>query len=70
MTRSDRRGGSYLFDPTLTIFQDSYRLPEGMTRVGYDADTQTYTYRDERGNQWEGAPGNRYGTLRPGQSRL
>ncbi|KAK4123106.1 hypothetical protein N657DRAFT_645831 [Parathielavia appendiculata] len=42
---------------------DEGRLPEGMTRVGYDADTQVYTYRDSDGSYWEGAPGCRYGRL-------
>jgi LysM domain len=43
---------------------DSERLPEGMTRVGYDADTQTYTYKDSDGSYWEGPAGARYGRLR------
>jgi len=34
-----------------------------MQRVGYDADTQTYSYRDQDGSYWEGAPGARYGVL-------
>lgn len=34
-----------------------------MRRVGYDADTQTYTYRDADGSLWEGPPGARYGKL-------
>lgn len=42
---------------------DEERLPEGMTRVGYDADTQTYTYRDADGSYWEGPPGAQYGRL-------
>lgn len=42
---------------------DEERLPEGMTRVGYDADTQVYTYRDADGSYWEGAPGSQYGRL-------
>ncbi|KAH8895636.1 hypothetical protein GQ53DRAFT_761419 [Thozetella sp. PMI_491] len=42
---------------------DEERLPEGMTRIGYDADSQTYTYRDSDGSRWTGAPGNRYGHL-------
>jgi len=42
---------------------DSERLPEGMTRIGYDADDQTYTYRDSDGSIWQSAPGNRYGAL-------
>ncbi len=42
---------------------DDERLPEGMTRVGYDADTQVYTFQDEDGSLWEGPPGARYGQL-------
>ncbi|KAK4034396.1 hypothetical protein C8A01DRAFT_49205 [Parachaetomium inaequale] len=42
---------------------DEERLPEGMARVGYDADTQVYTYRDSDGSYWEGAPGVQYGKL-------
>ncbi|KAI1099926.1 carbohydrate-binding module family 50 protein [Jackrogersella minutella] len=42
---------------------DDERLPEGMQRIGYDADTQTYTFRDADGSIWESAPGNRYGQL-------
>ena len=34
-----------------------------MDRVGYDADTQTYTYQDEEGNYWQGEPGVQYGRL-------
>ncbi|MCJ1404064.1 hypothetical protein MMC11_007289 [Xylographa trunciseda] len=44
--------------------EDDYRLPNGMQRVGYDADSQTYTYQDSDGSYWEGAPGARYGGLR------
>ena len=41
-----------------------------MQRVGYDADTQTYTYRDQDGSFWEGDPGVRYGLLhRTGQGK-
>ncbi|TDZ17945.1 hypothetical protein C8034_v010162 [Colletotrichum sidae] len=42
---------------------DEERLPEGMQRVGYDADSQVYTYQDADGSYWEGAPGNQYGQL-------
>ena len=42
---------------------DEERLPEGMTRVGYDADEEVYTYRDEHGAYWEGARGCQYGPL-------
>lgn len=46
---------------------DEERLPEGMVRIGYDADTQTYTYQDNNnGTLWEGPEGARYGTLRQG----
>ncbi|KAI5120839.1 hypothetical protein M0805_007026 [Coniferiporia weirii] len=44
--------------------EDDYRLPEGMTRVGYDADTQKYTFKDQNGNYWEGLAGAEYGELR------
>lgn len=42
---------------------DEERLPEGMQRVGYDADTQVYTFRDADGSYWESAPGCQYGRL-------
>lgn len=42
---------------------DEERLPDGMTRVGYDADTQVYTFQDSDGSLWESAPGNQYGQL-------
>lgn len=42
---------------------DEERLPQGMSRVGYDAESQTYTYRDADGSYWEGAPGAEYGHL-------
>lgn len=42
---------------------DEERLPEGMQRVHYDADTQVYTFRDADGSLWEGPPGCRYGHL-------
>jgi len=44
--------------------EDEYRLPEGMRRVGYDADTQRFTYQDTDGSYWEGPEGSRYGELR------
>jgi hypothetical protein len=40
-------------------------LPEGMQRIGYDADTERYTFRDADGNLYESAPGSRFGELRP-----
>ena len=42
---------------------DEERLPDGMTRVGYDADTQVYTFRDVDGSLWNSAPGCQYGQL-------
>ncbi|ETS87054.1 hypothetical protein PFICI_00882 [Pestalotiopsis fici W106-1] len=42
---------------------DEERLPSGMTRIGYDADDQTYTFRDADGSIWESAPGSQYGGL-------
>jgi hypothetical protein len=42
---------------------DEERLPEGMQRIGYDADTETYTFQDVDGNIWEGPPGSRHGHL-------
>lgn len=42
---------------------DEERLPHGMTRIGYDADTQVYTFRDADGELWEAPPGSRYGHL-------
>lgn len=44
--------------------EDDYRLPEGMKRVGYDADTQKYYYKDAGGKIWEGAEGAQFGELR------
>lgn len=42
---------------------DEDSLPQGMTRIGYDADTETYTYRSADGSIWEGSSGSRYGNL-------
>ncbi|KAE9392805.1 hypothetical protein BT96DRAFT_924468 [Gymnopus androsaceus JB14] len=47
--------------------EDDYRLPEGFKRVAYDADTGQYTYQDTRGNEWNGAPYQTHGTLRPAE---
>ncbi|THH08347.1 hypothetical protein EW145_g2765 [Phellinidium pouzarii] len=44
--------------------EDNYRLPEGMSRVGYDADTQKYFFKDQNGDYWEGSEGAEYGELR------
>ncbi|KAI0714636.1 hypothetical protein C8Q76DRAFT_727536 [Earliella scabrosa] len=43
--------------------EDSYRLPDGMKRVGYDSDTGRYYYRDRDGSLWQGSEGAEYGEL-------
>ncbi|KAG5639643.1 hypothetical protein H0H81_008804 [Sphagnurus paluster] len=37
--------------------EDEYRLPEGMKRIGYDADTGRYMFQDRDGSVWQGAEG-------------
>ncbi|KAJ7915566.1 hypothetical protein B0H13DRAFT_2000241 [Mycena leptocephala] len=44
--------------------EDSYRLPEGMVRTGYDADTGCYTFSDRTGT-YTGLPGSQYGPMYP-----
>ncbi|KAJ7928986.1 hypothetical protein B0H13DRAFT_1596805, partial [Mycena leptocephala] len=41
------------------------RLPEGMKRIGYDADTARYTFCDRDGNTYIGPPHEEYGVLAP-----
>lgn len=41
-----------------------------MKRVGYDADTQTYTFKDQNGDYWEGHEGQEYGELTKGSYTL
>jgi len=41
--------------------EDSYRLPEGVKRVAYDADTQQYTFKDAGGKLYVGPEGTQYG---------
>ncbi|KAJ7628696.1 hypothetical protein FB45DRAFT_1059408 [Roridomyces roridus] len=44
--------------------EDEYRLPEGMVRTGYDADTGQYYFSDRRsGTTYVGAPGEEFGTV-------
>ena len=43
--------------------QDDCRLPEGMKRVGYDADSGRYLFRDKDGCLWEGQEGARFGEM-------
>jgi len=45
--------------------QDSYRLPEGVTRVGYDADTGRYTFQERGGRTLRGRPYQEYGVMDP-----
>ncbi|PBK61216.1 hypothetical protein ARMSODRAFT_965216 [Armillaria solidipes] len=45
--------------------EDSFRLPEGFKRIGYDADTMRYTFTDKHGKLYRSAPGEEYGTLTP-----
>ena len=42
---------------------DEDRLPEGVSRTGYDADTQTYTYSGVNGEEYAGQPAQQYGEL-------
>ncbi|KAK0184499.1 hypothetical protein F5146DRAFT_1074820 [Armillaria mellea] len=44
---------------------DSFRLPEGFRRIGYDADTMRYTFTDRNGKLYRGEPGEKFGTLTP-----
>lgn len=52
------------------ISQDSYRLPEGMRRVGYDADEGRYYFRDAAGKLWAGPEGAQFGELKEGEQEL
>ncbi|TFK31349.1 hypothetical protein BDQ12DRAFT_694277 [Crucibulum laeve] len=42
---------------------DATRLPEGMTRVAYDVDTEQYTFRDCTGVLYHAPPHSEYGPL-------
>ncbi|KAJ6591260.1 hypothetical protein DFH09DRAFT_862332, partial [Mycena vulgaris] len=44
--------------------EDAYRLPAGMVRTGYDADTGQYTFQDRTGT-YKGLPGAEYGPMLP-----
>ncbi|KAJ7768712.1 hypothetical protein DFH07DRAFT_807717 [Mycena maculata] len=46
--------------------EDAYRLPAGMVRTGYDADTGQYFFSDRSGTTYHGEPGSRYGPMYPG----
>ncbi|KZP21649.1 hypothetical protein FIBSPDRAFT_498883 [Athelia psychrophila] len=44
--------------------EDAHRLPEGVIRTGYDADTQTYFFSDKTtGLHYQSGPRQSYGTL-------
>jgi len=43
---------------------DTDLLPDGMRRIGYDASTASYTFRDRDGRLWTSAPGTRFGELK------
>jgi hypothetical protein len=49
-----------------SVTQDDYRLPEGMKRVGYDADSGKYFFRDDEGHTWEGQEGAHFGEMTRG----
>ncbi|TEB38534.1 hypothetical protein FA13DRAFT_1724489 [Coprinellus micaceus] len=49
--------------PWTQFDEDDYRLPEGMKRIGYDADEGRYYFRDSDGSIWRGAEGAEYGEL-------
>ncbi|KAL0571615.1 hypothetical protein V5O48_010349 [Marasmius crinis-equi] len=44
--------------------EDSYRLPEGFKRVGYDSDRQVYIFKDGGGATWEGREGEEFGEMK------
>lgn len=50
--------------------QDEYRLPEGMKRVGYDADSGRYYFKDREGKVYEGAEGAEFSEMVPGEIHL
>ena len=52
---------------TLNELQDEYRLPEGMKRIGYDADTGRYYFRDRDGVVYEGGQGAKFGEMTRGE---
>ncbi|KAJ7166509.1 hypothetical protein C8R43DRAFT_877854 [Mycena crocata] len=43
--------------------EDSYRLPAGMERIGYDSDTQRYLFRSGDGSVWQGAQGAQFSEM-------
>jgi len=43
--------------------EDDYRLPEGIKRIGYDADSERYYFRDREGLVYKGPEGSEFGEL-------
>ncbi|KAH0837827.1 carbohydrate-binding module family 50 protein [Lanmaoa asiatica] len=43
--------------------EDDYRLPDGVKRIGYDADTGCYYFRDREGLVYKGPEGSEFGEL-------
>ncbi|PBK85339.1 hypothetical protein ARMGADRAFT_1036388 [Armillaria gallica] len=43
--------------------EDSFCLPEGFKRIGYDADTMCYTFIDKHGKLYQSGPGEEYDRL-------
>ncbi|KAJ6617412.1 hypothetical protein B0H10DRAFT_1797371 [Mycena sp. CBHHK59/15] len=50
--------------------EDDYQLPEGMKRIGYDADTRRYYFRDQDGSVWQGAEGAEFSEMTRGAFHL
>ncbi|KAJ7216385.1 hypothetical protein GGX14DRAFT_561952 [Mycena pura] len=49
--------------------EDSYRLPAGMVRTGYDADTGQYYFSDRSGMTYAGEAGSQYSHMYPVNSQ-
>lgn len=47
--------------------EDSYRLPDGVRRTGYDAESGRYRFQDDVGTTYQGAPHARYGGITASQ---
>ncbi|KAF7977020.1 hypothetical protein HWV62_4968 [Athelia sp. TMB] len=45
--------------------EDEYRLPHGMKRVGYDADSGRYFFKDSEGQMYQGAEGAEFSEMVP-----
>ncbi|KAJ7076448.1 hypothetical protein B0H15DRAFT_595026 [Mycena belliarum] len=48
--------------------EDSYRLPEGVVRTGYDADTGQYIFQSRGGETYRGVAGSQYGPMHAGNA--